>query len=466
MRTTLAKLLEIAKKEKKSLYIVGGFVRDSLAGIESRDVDIIVSEEADQFGKRVSGRLGADYMQLDSVLQLSRVSLIADDARYLQLDFSLLTGGDIEEDLKARDFTINAMAVRLEDYLEQDEWETKLIDPCGGREDLRAGLLRLTSEKCLTDDPVRLVRPARFIIKLGLKMDEKSREAIRRNAHGISKSYKMKTGIEIFLLLGIRGTARGMRILHEELSVLGEIYPPLSVMSQVRGRDGRDLLTHGLRTCEQLEKILDGDTGLQSSIISKLHAHLDGIIEEKRTRLAYLKLACIIHDIGKLDTPTAEEKRASFSHELAGEAYVENLAGMLKLTEHEQYFLARLVRNHARALYLKKGGSASRLRFFQQFKDMVPELLLLKAANLACHGRDCADWLEVLLDEYFSGIHNELPEPVVSANEVMEFFGLPPTRDLGSLIEEAYAGQLSGKVKSKGDALSLISRLLENRGRR
>jgi hypothetical protein len=71
-----------------------------------------------------------------------------------------------------------------------------------------------------------------------------------------------------------------------------------------------------------------------------------------------------------------------------------------------------------------------------------------------------------LLDEYFSGIHNELPEPVISANEVMEFFGLPPTRDLGSLIEEAYAGQLSGKVKSKEDALCLISMLLENRGRR
>ncbi len=464
MLAVLARLQKIAEEEKRSIYIVGGFVRDSLAGKKSRDVDMAVTEEAAQFAKKVAGRLNAAYEMLDSTSQYSKIRLQAEDSQPLELDFSLLRGQDILEDLKIRDFTVNAMAVRLDDYLANEDWQAKVIDPCGGREDLAAGLLRITGRQSLIDDPVRLVRAPRFLQKLNLTMDKESKDVIRDSAHLLSHAYKVKVAGELFLLLSLPDTAKGIRFLHRELSVLGEIYPPLAQMAQVEESSCGDILTHGLQTCECLEEIIGAKSELCGEIEARLQHHLNGVVDENRKRLAYLKLACIIHDIGMLDAPQGAKRLASFSHEQAAEVYVEGLSRQLRLNAKEQQYLTVLVRNHSRPLFLEKEESASSYRFFKQFGDIVPELLLLKTAAASTRGQCSKQWLAEMLKEYFDGRYDELPEPIISASEIMEFFNLPPSRYVGSFLEEVYAAQLSGKVRTKDEALSLTSVLLEKRG--
>ncbi|MBS4021922.1 MAG: hypothetical protein KGZ79_05825 [Dethiobacter sp.] len=463
MHGTLIKLLKIAEEQKRTIFIVGGFVRDHLAGLEIRDVDLVVSEDAIQFAKRVAWRLRADYKLLDSAAQYSRVSLKTYCNKMLDLDFSLLRNNSIIADLKSRDFTINAMAVNLKDYLAGEGWESGIIDPCGGRDDLRAGLLRITGKRSLADDPIRLMRSARLLLRFGLTLDENSRQAVRKFARAIKSTSRIRVAIELFLLLAAVNAAEGMRILHAELSVLGEIFAPFAGMSEKKDKRGESLLEHGLRTCEQLEKILRGDTGFCPQILGKLHMHLSMELEEGRTRLCYLKLACIIHDIGKLDAPVpAGGRHDSFSHGLAGDTYVDGLSQRLNLSEKEHYHLTQLVRNHSRPFFLRDDQPASYFRFFQQFKNLAPELLLLKAASIAGRGgcnKKCAE----ILGEYFSGTYKDLPETVISAGEIMDYFNLPPTRFVGSLLEEAYSAQLSGRVRTKEEALSLISALVSNK---
>jgi len=466
MRGTLRALAEIAGREGKGLYIVGGFVRDALRGRQSRDLDFVVSEDADSFTRRAAFLLRGSYDPLDSAAQHARIRLIADDALPLVLDFSLCRGRDIVADLRRRDFTVNAMAVLLDDYLNEQDWPENIIDPCDGKKDLAAGVLRLTSEESLSDDPVRLLRAARFLCKLELQFDPGTKLLLRRNARLVSQAFVNKLSVEFFKLLSEKHTAESLRVLHRDLQVLEAIYPPFAVMAErVIGEE--DLLTHGLQTCWCLEESLHGETLFSTGLSLKLQEHLQRDLEPEHPRLAYLKLACVLHDAGMIESPSAGRDRCPpfFSHEVAGAAQVAAFASRFRLTGMEREFITTLVCNHSRPLYLcpDEGMSPPMQRFFYQFRALVPELVLLAMADQAAgRERELAKATSVkVLEMFFSGAAESLPKPLLSAEEVMEFFNLPPARPVGRLLEAAYAAQTEGKLTGRSEALSLISALLD-----
>ncbi|MCW3489652.1 tRNA nucleotidyltransferase/poly(A) polymerase family protein [Dethiobacter alkaliphilus] len=467
MRTKLLALADLAQKEQKEIYIVGGFVRDALRGIPSWDVDLVVTEEAEQFAKRAAWRMRGEYEMLDSQSQYSRIFLVASDGRPFSLDLTLVQVGKLEDDLKRRDFTVNAMAVSLNNYLHAPDWQESVIDPCGGKEDLHVGRLRLTTEECILRDPVRLFRSARFLLRLGLQFCPDTLAVLKKNAGQIRYAQKMKLSMELFQLLAQPYAADGMKILQDELDVLTHFFAPFARMNQVIV-EGEAVFAHGLEVCRALEKILGENYCLTSDLLHKLHAHLRQKVAENRPRLSFLRLACILHDIGKVDGVQCERAKQSFNHEIAAEAYIGSLAQRLCFTQEEEMYLVRLICNHSRPLYTREVDLGANLRFFRQFGDTVPELVLLSMANLvARQGMDANRCRELccLLDDYFAGKYASLPEPVISAREIMEFFNLPPTRAIGKYLEAVYAAQLEGRVKNSGEALSLVSILLEARNK-
>lgn len=468
MQTSLAALARLAEKEKKDLYIVGGFVRDALRGLESRDVDLTISEEAEQFAKRAAWILRAEYELLDSHSQYSRLIMTGPDGKPFSFDISLQQGGCIENDLLQRDFSVNAIAVRLTDYLQGDGWQEKVKDPCGGVQDLQDRVLRLTSPQCLEADPVRLFRAARFCLRLDYSLAPETRDALRNKAGLIKRAQKMKLALEMFQLLSQVYAAEGMAMLHD-LDILPQFFPAFGRMS-VTLEEGEDLFVHSLTVCRSLNTILGNESHMPPQIREKLHAHLRKPLQDgERPKLAYLRLACLLHDVGKVDgirsgAPTCK----SFNHEIAGEIYLCSLARQLCLSEKEQSYLERLVCNHSRPSYLLAESQGSVLRFFRQFHDIAPELLLLSAANAAArYGTSCRQAMEIgnLLTPYFDGAYSSLPEPMVSAQDIMQFFNLPPVRAVGGFLENVYAAQVDGRIRSKGDALAWVSRLLESRTR-
>jgi poly(A) polymerase len=463
MKQVLNKLLAVAKEEDKTLFMVGGVVRDALLGLVNRDVDLLVLGETEQFAKRVAYRLGGDYEPLDTQAGFHRITLVAEDGLELFLDFSEIKRKSVEKDLMDRDFTVNAMSVPLERYLAGSDWPEHLIDPCGGKADLLSGVLKVISEKNLVEDPVRLIRPVRFLMKLGLVLDPESSRLICKHAAKINKATRFRVATELFLLLKLERATEGLRILHEELQLLGHIFPPAMRMGEAQ--KNKSLISHGLDTCGQLDVLLSEKGPFSAEQLNALKRHLRKPLEERRSKLSYLKIACLLHDVGKLDSSKDAPNRC-FSHEQAGDSYMQLLSQRLRLSQTETAYLSQLVCNHSRPHFLAPGASslAGRARFFKQFKNAVPELVLLSWANMAAHGNIREGlYLREILDMFFAGTADTLALPLISAAEVMEFFNLPPNRSLGALLEETYSAQLQGHITSKDEAISLISVLINNK---
>ena len=161
-------------------YLVGGSVRDTLLGRQSADMDIAAqADDVSSTGRALADTLGGRYLRLHQDWQIARI-ILPPDSNPAHIDLTAIDG-DIDSDLRRRDFTINAMALPLQDAAYAD-WDDCLIDPCGGLSDLRRGVVRMTSPAALREDPLRLLRGARLAAQLGFALDHDTAAAIRGDA--------------------------------------------------------------------------------------------------------------------------------------------------------------------------------------------------------------------------------------------------------------------------------------------
>jgi tRNA nucleotidyltransferase/poly(A) polymerase len=156
-------------------YLLGGFVRDALLGRVTRDIDIAVTHGAKALARDIARTLGGTPVALDRERAIHRIDGIPADGEMWRVDIATLQGGEIEEDLCLRDFTIDAIAVPLAGTATPvNEWP--LIDPTGGVEDLRVGVVHMTSPSVLADDPLRLLRAVRIAAQTGFEIEEKTKQ--------------------------------------------------------------------------------------------------------------------------------------------------------------------------------------------------------------------------------------------------------------------------------------------------
>jgi len=151
-------------------YLVGGYIRDTLLGRKTRDIDVAVGVSAPGFAREVAAALDGHYVLLDEAEGIARVVLLEGDAvRETQwhLDFSTIRG-TIESDLSRRDFTIDAMAIDLSDIGKRSP--PRLIDLFGGKKDLEAKLIRAVNPSIFEDDPARLIRGVRLAGQYGFSI--------------------------------------------------------------------------------------------------------------------------------------------------------------------------------------------------------------------------------------------------------------------------------------------------------
>ncbi len=159
----LNKINRLLAAEGVPAYLVGGCVRDWLLGRDTADIDIAVGADALETARKVAAALGGKYISLDAENGVGRV-IIPEEAWHL--DFCTLVG-DIEGDLARRDFTVDAIALPLDEKFEATVAATNLIDPFYGREDLRRRVLRVTGPGVFEADAIRLLRAVRIAAELG-----------------------------------------------------------------------------------------------------------------------------------------------------------------------------------------------------------------------------------------------------------------------------------------------------------
>ena len=180
--------------EPYQAYLVGGAVRDLYLGIPIHDLDFALSIDPIPAAKLVADRLGGAFFVLDPDRETARVILKDENNQRIMVDFTLFQGIDIKTDLSARDFTITSMALG-------NGPDAKVIDPYGGVQDLKDGVLRATTEHSLADDPLRCLRAVRLAAQFGLRILPETKDQIRKNGSGISGISPERIRDELFRIL-------------------------------------------------------------------------------------------------------------------------------------------------------------------------------------------------------------------------------------------------------------------------
>ena len=473
-------IYKLAQERKEEVYLVGGAVRDFLLGRPlGKDFDFVVPGDAAGLAKEVARQMQGTAFLLDDAFGTWRVVIKKAEGKS-EADFCVRQGGDILADLRQRDFTINSLAIRLPDIFQTEK--PLVIDPLGGLSDLRKGILRANSEDSLRQDPLRMLRAYRFAYALGLKIDEETVKAIGRNQKLIHRSAGERVRGEFFAALHENRAAHFLRDLYQT-GLLPELFPEIGEWEQLSQGPHSDfpLLEHAFRTVEAGEFLLAHLRDFSSPDAQALEQHFDQVLEEGISRKALFKFECFFHDSGKPPTRTQGPEATVFrflDHDQEGQRVNERLARRLKLSRRSLRILSELTRQHMRLASLAKGGAVTpraKYRFFRDTGKEGLDLVLLSLANAGGSRKPSASFdpfrapsedlgkiMEAgreLLRYYYEDFSPKPPGPLLNGKEIMKALRLSQSPLVGRLLGMLKEAEVSGRVRSREEALEFIKNI-------
>jgi putative nucleotidyltransferase with HDIG domain len=445
--------------------VVGGAVRDARLGARRRaairDLDVAVPRGAFALARRLADRVGGAFVPLDEARGAARV--VAGDTRVDVTDFRAPT---LEDDLRLRDFTVNALAVSLDALVARGR--AAIVDPTGGLADLRARRLRVPDPHVLADDPLRALRGVRLEADLGLALTPATARAIRAIAPRLGTVSAERVRDEVLAILRLRRSGRAVRRLGA-LGLLRVVVPEVEAMRTSRQpaphRFG--VLEHSLRTLDGADRLLARLDGLVPHG-PDLAAHVQEALGGGIRRADVLKLAALLHDVAKPETRRAIAGRVRFfEHDTIGALRARAIGERLRLPDRAVALLERLVRHHLRPMHLAQAGQITRrarYRFFRDLGDDARDLLLLTLVDAAAvtGASPFAAWrratvVRLLLGEWSEDAEVAATAPLVRGGDVMRRFGLPPGPDVGRLLRRAREAQDLGLVGTPEEALAWLA---------
>jgi len=472
--TTLARLAQV---RGLSVYLVGGVLRDHLAQRVSHplNVDVAVPRGAKPLAQALASELHGALVVLDEPLGAVRV-VIGHGPDRVECDVNDFRAPTLDEDLRKRDFTVNAMALPLEAAL-QSSWHAALVDPLNGRHDVERGRLRAVSPTAFHDDPVRILRGFRLAAHYGWQLEEPTRALMREGVGGLSRIAGERITMELFKLLSTPHASDSLRAL-DVLGALSVLWPEVDPCRQTDQGPYHhlDVWEHSLETVAQLEHTLTA-AFYTATLRPVFQPYLDTCLAGDRSRQALLKLIALLHDIGKPTTRTVDATgRLRFTgHEHVGATMARGIAKRLKLSSREETAIVRHITAHLRPGHLSRESAITKRAVFRFFRDTGDEgpgiLLVWMADRLATKGpRVSADELphqqaiiEQLLSAYFIAPEETVSPPrLVTGHDLMRELRLPAGPTVGELLQAIAEAQVERTVTTKDEALALAKTLLEH----
>ena len=444
--------------DNAEIYLVGGILRDFYLGKENFDKDIIVNKvDAEEFAKKLAKSIHATFIPLDDENKIYR--LILKD-KINCIDVASMMGTSIEEDLQRRDLTINAIALNLETF--------KIIDVTGGMNDLKSKKIRHISEQNFLDDPLRLLRVYRFQAMLGFDLDEELVKIVTKHAPKIQEPAVERVNYELLKLFSGDFSAKTL-IDMDETGLLKEILPISQELKTVPPNlhHHLDLFSHSVETVKQIQDIYEKSS-------TEIRAHLEKIDFGGATRLAHLKFAGFLHDIGKPSTWTIEEdtrKHRFIKHDDVGSKMSLKILKTAKFSKKQTDYIARMIKFHiypSHVLSSPETNDKIYMRFIRKMGTEVIDIIILAMADrLSAQGVEITpkivekniNNLKSLLNYYLEIRESLKPLPkLLSGEEIMELFDIPPSKELGDIIKLLKEAQLSGEITTKEEAKAFISK--------
>jgi poly(A) polymerase len=443
--------------------VVGGTVRDAVlkrAAPGTVDVDVTVPRDALDLARRVADRTGGAFLALDAERGAARVITGAG-----RLDVTDWRAPTLEEDLAARDFTINALAAPLRALVR--DGVTPIVDPTGGLVDLAGGRVRPAGPDVLRDDPLRTLRGVRLEATLGFRLTAAAAQAIRRAAPGLARVSAERQRDELLVLLGLPRAGRALRRL-DALGLLAVLFPEVEPMRRTaQPRPHRfDVLEHSLRAVEGADRLVARLVQL-GGIAEDLQGHLAEDVGGGVDRARLVRLGAFLHDVAKPETRRVVGGRVRFfEHDVLGAARARAIGERLKLPGRAVATVERLVRHHLRPMHLAQAGeitSRARYRFFRDLAEDSRDLLLLVLVDAAAVTgiSPFAVWRgSWIVRELMAGWQEQqqvsAAPPLLRGEDVMARFGLPPGPAVGALLGRAREAQALGIVRTREEALSYL----------
>jgi tRNA nucleotidyltransferase/poly(A) polymerase len=440
-------------------YLVGGFVRDMLLGRPCKDIDIMAVGSGIALAERVSQKLGkgaevityanfgtAMVKHGDFVLEFvgARKESYRENSRKPAVE-----SGTVEDDLSRRDFTVNALAVRLN----RTEFGT-LVDQFGGLKDLEAGILRTPKDPDSTysDDPLRMMRAIRFASQLNFRIDARSLAGIAKNAERIKIISKERVADELNKIILSPKPSVGFKLLFST-GLLPLIFPEMAALAGVETQDGKGHKDNFFHTLQVLDNLSENTENL------------------------WLRWAAVMHDIAKPPTKKFEPGHGwtFHGHEELGAKLTPGIFRRLSLPVNEKMkYVQKLVRLHLRPIALAKEtitDSAIRRLIFDAGEDL-DDLLMLCEADITSKNEEkvsryLANYKKVRkrIKEVEEKDHIRNFQPPVSGQDIMQAFDITPCEEIGTIKTAIKDAILDGEIRNdRTEALRYMYALGEKLG--
>ena len=452
-------------------WIVGGAVREGLLDREIGDLDLAIASGEDEAARSVARAIDAHAFALSERFGTWRVA--AAKASF-GVDVTRLRGDGIEADLAGRDFTVNAMAVPLA-AAAAGMAEEELIDPYGGRDDLAARSLRAVSPTAFEDDPLRVIRAARFAASLELEVAAPTADLARAAATRAGEPAGERQLTELSALVSGPAPVRALAVL-DELRAFPAVLPELHELRGVEQNPYHHLDVYG-HTIAVLERLLEVERDLDrfaGEHAAAVRALLGEPLADGLSRSAALRFGALFHDLGKPATRSvnADGRVLFLGHDRAGTRIVAGLCERLRTSRRLRSYLELICLEHLRLGFLVHERPLSRRSVFEYLDatepDSIDVTLLTVADRLATQGEKTRqeaidahlDLARAMIGEALAWRSSGPPRAPIAGDELAAALGIEPGPDLGGLLRELAAAAFAGEATTRQEAIATARRLL------
>jgi len=440
----LSSIGSIADREGVEAYVVGGYVRDLLLGLRDTDIDILVVGDGVRFAEKVAKELGINSVVTyekfgTAMLMMKQGKLEFVGARKEQYSADsrkpAVERGTLEDDLSRRDFTVNALAVRL-----NKDGFGDLQDPFGGQADLKNKILRTPLEPRHTfdDDPLRMMRAIRFATQLGFAIEEKALGAITTMKDRLAIVSQERITDEFLKILSALQPSVGLKLMFDT-GVMHSVFPEVAQMAGVdqrRDHHHKDVFLH---TCIVVDNIA------------------------QTTEDVWLRFVALVHDIAKPRTKAFKEGIGwtFHGHEELGARMMKSIFRRMKLPMEPLPYVEKLVRLHLRPMVLVDEvvtDSAVRRLVFESGNDIDDLMKLCRADITSKNPKLVEKYLrnyEIVMQKIVEVEEKDRLrnwQPPVKGDEIMAVCGLQPGKSVGLLKKAIEEAVLEGTIPNEHDA--------------